>query len=162
MQGPQTVSESLVYQPRPSAVSGAKLRQNIPCYNLSTAGPGRVIMFNIPCGRRGQFLSPRASYFKFRVTSTVAAAAAPGTITPIDYSAHSFISRLELYHGSNLLEQISEYHVLAHLLKDIQTGADSQLTVGNALEGIASARVGEALVGAITNGAAAVPRVFTI
>ena len=164
MQGPQTVSESLVYEPRPSAVSGAKLRQNIPCYNLSTATPGRVIMFNIPCGRRGQFLSPRASYFKFRVTSTVAAAASPGTQTPLDYSAHSFISRLELYHGSNLLEQISEYHVLAHLLKDIQTGADNQLTVGNALEGIASARVGEGLQGAISGAgaAAAVPRVFTI
>ncbi len=99
---PQTVSDSLVYRPRPSAVSGAKMRQNIPFYNLSKAEPGRVIMFNIPCGRRGQFLSPRASYFKFRVTNT-AAATAGGTPMPIDYSAHAFISRLELYHGSNLL-----------------------------------------------------------
>lgn len=163
--GPQTVSDSLVYRPRPSAVSGAKMRQNIPCYNLSTAGPGRVIMFNIPCGRRGQFLSPRASYFKFRVTSTVAAAAG-GTQTPLDYSAHSFISRLEVYHGSNLLEQISEYHVLATLLKDITSGADNQLTVGNALEGVgATARVGEALVGINSTpdpDTPAVPRVFTI
>ena len=56
-----TVSDSLVYAPRPSAVTGSKIRQNVPSYNLSEAGPGRVVMFNIPCGRRGQFLSPRAS-----------------------------------------------------------------------------------------------------
>ena len=61
MEGPAAVSDSLVYNPRPSAVTGTKIRQNIPCYNLSEATPGRVIMFNIPCGRRGQFLSPRSS-----------------------------------------------------------------------------------------------------
>ena len=125
-----TVSDSLVYAPRPSAVTGSKIRQNVPSYNLSEAGPGRVVMFNIPCGRRGQFLSPRASYLKFKVNNKNAAAA----LTP-DYSAHSIIQRLELYHGSNPLEQISEYNVLATLLKDIGSGLDHQQTVGSALEG---------------------------
>ena len=127
--GPQTVSESIVYQPRPSAVSGAKIRQNVQCYNLSEAGPGRVIMFNIPCGRRGQFLSPRSSYLKFRVNNY-----GSSTLIP-DYTVHSLIQRLELYHGSSLLEQISEYNVLAHVLKDIQSGLDQHSTIGFAMEG---------------------------
>jgi hypothetical protein len=142
MEGPAAVSDSLVYTPRPSAVTGSKIRQNIPCYNLSEANPGRVIMFNIPCGRRGQFLSPRASYFKFRVNNYNTTA---GAILTLDYSAQALISRLEVYHGSNLLEQISEYNVLAHILKDIQSGADHQLTVGSALEGISGTRTGEGI-----------------
>ena len=150
MEGPMTVSDSLVYAPRPSAVTGSKIRQNVPSYNLSEAGPGRVVMFNIPCGRRGQFLSPRASYLKFKVNNK----AAP-TLKP-DYSAHSIIQRLEVYHGSNLLEQISEYNVLATLLKDISSGLDHQITVGSALEGTTAPRDGEVI--AANNGT----RVFTI
>ena len=100
-------------------------------------------MFNIPCGRRGQFLSPRASYFKFKLNNT---GGASSTLT-LDYSAHALISRLEIYHGANLLEQISDYNVLAHILKDIQSGSDHQLCVGAALEGINStgSRVGETI-----------------
>ncbi len=108
------------------------MRQNIPCYNLSQAGPGRVMMFAIPCGRRGQFLCPRASYLNFRVNNTGT------TAFNLDYSAHAFISRLEVYHGSNLLERISDYNVLVHLLKDITSSLDHNVTVGSALEGIAT------------------------
>ena len=158
--GPQTVSESIVYQPRPSAVSGAKIRQNVQSYNLSEAGPGRVVMFNIPCGRRGQFLSPRASYFKFRLNNY-----GTTTLTP-DYSMHSIIQRLELYHGSSLLEQISEYNVLAHILKDISSGLDHHYSVGSALEGTSddTARVGEPIAARVAAGPPIQPRtrVFTI
>ena len=128
--GPPTVSESVIYQPRPSAVSGAKMRQNVPCYNVSEATPGRVIMFNIPCGRRGQFLSPRASYLKFKVNNKGTAGLLP------DYSGHALFNRLELYHGSSLLEQISEYHVLAHIIKDISAGSDHQKYISSALAGV--------------------------
>ena len=127
--GAQAISDALVYRRRDSAISGSKMRQNVPSYNLSEAGPGRTLMFNIPCGCRGQFLSPRSSFLKFRVNN---ATASPMTL---DYSAHAFIQRLELYHGSNLLEQISEYNVLAHVLKDIGSGLDHRISVGSALEG---------------------------
>ncbi len=71
--------------------------------------PGEVMMLNVPCGRKGQFLNQRMAYLKFRVTNTSVITAADvtagkqATITP-DYSILSLISRLDIYHGSNLLE----------------------------------------------------------
>ena len=35
-----------------------------------------------------------------------------------------------------MLEQISEYNVLAHVLKNIGSGLDHQISVGSALEGL--------------------------
>ena len=67
-----SVSDALVYSPKPSAVSGSKYRQNIPRYNKSSFGPGETVLLNIPCGRRGQYLNHRMSYLKFKVTNTAA------------------------------------------------------------------------------------------
>ena len=127
-----SLSDSLVYQAKPSAVSGHKYRQNLPSYNKSEFLPGEVIMLNVPCGRRGQFLNQKMSYLKFRVTNTSAITASEvtagkqATIAP-DYSISSLISRLELYHGSNLLEQIHEYGLLHTLWMDM-TGCGDMLT----------------------------------
>ena len=124
------LSDSMVYTPRPNAVLGSKNRQNVPCYNQSVARPGSVIMFNIPCSRKGQYLSTRSSFLKLKVNNRSTAQA-----HVLDFSAHRLISRLEVYHGSNLLEQISEYGVLATMLKDLQTGSDEFSTVASVLEG---------------------------
>ena len=47
-----SVSDALVYAPKPSAVSGSKYRQNLPSYNKSSFGHGETVLLNIPCGRR--------------------------------------------------------------------------------------------------------------
>ena len=66
-------------------------------------------MLNVPCERKGQFLNQKMSYLKFKVKSTSvreteeAAANKKATIAPY-YSVSSLIARLEIYHGSNLLE----------------------------------------------------------
>jgi len=71
--------------------------------------PGKVMMLNVPCERKGQFLNQKMSYLKFKVKSTSvreteeAAANKKATIAPY-YSVSSLIARLEIYHGSNLLE----------------------------------------------------------
>ena len=81
-------------------------------------------MLNVPCGRKGQFLNQKMSYLKFKVTNTSVITAAEmtegkqATITP-DYSISSLISRLEIYHGSNLLEQIHEYGLLHTIWLDL-------------------------------------------
>jgi hypothetical protein len=110
-----SLSESLVYQAKPSAVSGTKHHQNLPTYNKAMFNPGDVMMLIIPCGRRGQYLNQRMSYLKFRLENTCALASGEttqtATIAP-DYNASSLFARLELYHGSNLLEQIHEYGLL--------------------------------------------------
>lgn len=136
-----SLSDSLVYSAKPSAVSGTKHRQNLPTYNKASFNPGDVMMLNIPCGRRGQYLNQRMSYLKFRVENTstlataeVAAGTATATIQP-DYTASSLFARLELYHGSNLLEQVHEYGLLHTLWMDMTGGADAQQTTGTILEG---------------------------
>ena len=48
-----SLSDSLVYQPKLSAVSCSKARWNQPSYNKSKFKPGDVVMINIPTGRRG-------------------------------------------------------------------------------------------------------------
>ncbi len=65
-----SLSDSLVYAPKPSAVSSSKARQNVPSYNKSSFNPGEVIMLNIPTGRRGSYLNTRMSYLKFKSQTT--------------------------------------------------------------------------------------------
>jgi hypothetical protein len=107
-----SLNDSLVYQPKPSAVSSSKARWNQPSYNKSSFKPGEVIMINIPTGRRGGFLNTRMSYLKFKVENTSTNA---GDTIKADFNIASIFSRLEVYHGSNLLEAISEYGMLVNL-----------------------------------------------
>jgi hypothetical protein len=98
-----SLNDSLVYAPKPSALSSSKARWNQPSYNKSSFSSGEVIMLNIPTGRRGSYRNTRMSYLKFRVTNTGTDAA--HTITA-DINIASIFSRFELYHGS---KQISPY-----------------------------------------------------
>ena len=43
-----SLSDSLVYAPKPSTVSSSKARWNHPSYNKSTYNPGELVMINIP------------------------------------------------------------------------------------------------------------------
>ena len=126
-----SLSDSLLYSPKPSAVSGHKYRQNLPTYNKSDFLPGEVMMLNIPCGRRGQFLNQRMSYLKFKVSNT----GSTGFPISVDYSASSLIQRLEVYHSSNLLEQIAEYNVLHAMWLDMTGNTSSLQSSGSILEG---------------------------
>ena len=65
-----SLSESLVYAPKPSAVSSSKARCNQPSYNKSTYNQGEAVMIKIPTVRHGSFLNTRMSYLKFKVTNT--------------------------------------------------------------------------------------------
>ena len=140
-----SLSDSLVYVPKPSAVSGHKFRVNQPTYNKSTFNPGEVALLTIPCGRKGHYLNTRMSYLKFRLNNTSLAA---DTIA-CDYSASSLISRLDIFHGSNLLESISEYNTLFNLWLDMTGSAEAHQHTGNILEGIdpSTERTGESIAG---------------
>jgi len=140
-----SLNDSLANKPKPSAVSSSKARWNQPSYNKSYFKPVEVVITNIPIGRRGSFLNTRISYKKFKVTNngtnvshTIAA----------DFNIASISSRLELYHGSNLLEQVMEYGMLVNLWHDICGNLSSLTTTGNLLEGQGASREGEAIAGA--------------
>eukprot|EP00873_Tetraselmis_striata_P010074 jgi/Tetstr1/430338/TSEL_020163.t1 len=73
------------------------------------AAPGEIKRQNVLNGRR--------SYVKFTLTSPDANAMAP------DYTTDSMIESMELYHGSELIEQNSQYGALAYLVKDFRSNA---------------------------------------
>ena len=99
-------------------------------------------MLNIPTGRRGSFLNTRMSYLKFQLKNTTTGTA---PLAP-DFNIASIFSRLELYHGSNLLEQIHEYGMLVNLWHDMTGSTASFITNGNLLEGQSTtARLGASL-----------------
>ena len=157
-----SLSDSLVYAPKPSAVSSTKARWNQPAYNKSSFNPGEVIMINIPTGRRGSFLNTRMSYLKFRVTNTGADKA--HTISA-DFNIASIFSIMELYHGSNLLEQVHEIGLLVNLWHDMTGNIASHGTTSNLLEGqnVSSAlRTGEAIPGGAVTADNIPSRVFCI
>ncbi len=120
-----------MYSPKPIAVSSSKTCWNQPAYNKATFNPGEVIMLNIPTDRRGSFLNTRTSYLNFKLKTTTTGTA---TLAP-DFNIASIFYRLELYHGSNLLEQIHEYGLLANLWHDMCGSPASFVTPGNLLEG---------------------------
>ena len=108
-------------------------------------------MLNVPCGRKGHFFYQRMSYLKCKVTNTSvrkteeAAASKQATIAP-DYSVSSLIARLEIYHGSNLLEQINEYGLLHTLWTDMTGCMDARIITGNVIKGMSTTiREGERL-----------------
>jgi hypothetical protein len=140
-----SLSDSLVYAPKPSAGFSSKSRWNQSSYNKSTYNPGDDVMLNTPTGRRGSFLNTRMSYLNFRVTNTGVDAA--HTIAA-DFNIASLFSRLELYHGSNLLKQIHEYGLLVNLWRDMTGSTAAHGTTSSLLEGqnvAASLRTGEAI-----------------
>ena len=151
-----SLSDSLVYAPKPFAVSSSKARWNQPSYNKSSYNPGEVLMRNISTGRHGSFLNTRMSYLKFKVQNT--GTDATHTIAA-DFNIASIFFILELYHGSNLLKQIHEYGTLVNLWHDMTGSIASHGTTSNLLEGhgvFSSLRSGEAIA---SNGGS---RVFCI
>ncbi len=89
-------------------------------------------MLDIPTGRRGSFLNTRMSYLKFKFTNTGTDA---GHTVAADYNIASIFSRQELYHGSNLLEQIYEYGTLVTLWHDMTGSLASHGTTSSLLGG---------------------------
>lgn len=118
------ISDGFVYAPKPAAAPAANLRVSLPPHNKDNFRDGNeTVMFNIPCGKRGQYLNTRMSYMTFdlEVELKKPPVGTTDTITPLLYlegGAHGLIQHLELYHGTNLLEQIREYGNLYQLHLD--------------------------------------------
>ena len=79
------------------------------------------MIINIPT-RQNLVLVPDQSYLKFTVLAMTSAA---DTTVRWDGSAHSIIQRIRIYHGSNLIEDIDNYGLLAKMLFDIQVPSDA-------------------------------------
>lgn len=172
------LSEGFIYRPKPPAAPAANIRVSVPPHNKDVFTRGNeTIMFNIPCGKRGQYLNTRMSYLKFELDVTLHnlanspkakiseirgraekggdilahhdrlhsihvesddLAKEAAHVLALDGGAHSLFSSLEVYHGTNLLEQIREYSTIYQLMLDTAVGStelNSHYSVGDGMCG---------------------------
>lgn len=156
------LSEGFVYAPKPPAAPAANIRVSVPPHNKDVFNRGNeTIMFNIPAGKRGQYLNTRMSYLKFELDVTLEngtatdAKLAPSVsygdhptvssdeltmkaahVLALDGGAHSLFNSLEVYHGTNLLEQIREYGALYQLMLDTSTDSVDSASHFNVSDGM--------------------------
>ena len=91
-----------------------------------------ALWLDIPT-RNNLVLVPEESVLKFTLNYT--AGAASDIIRLDSCSAHGVIDRIRVWHGSNLLEDISAYGVLAKLMFDLQVPSDATYGKHNILTG---------------------------
>ena len=78
------------------------------------------MIVELPTSRKGTWFDQSQSYLKFTVQfKTTAACPSGANGIYLDNTAYSFFQRLDVLHGSNTLESISEYGQLANFLIDI-------------------------------------------
>lgn len=133
------LSDGFVYAPKPPAAPAANIRVSVPPHNKDIFRDGDVIMFNIPSGKRGQYLNTRMSYLKFDLEVAVDTKGTKSHLKPVlalDGGAHSLFQNLEVYHGSNLLEQIREYNSLYQLLFDMGETSSGRANGRTVAEGV--------------------------
>lgn len=116
---------------KPAAVPARSYRINISPINGAVFQPGSTIKFDIPTGG-ATFLDNKQSFLKLRYSNT-------GT-TPqsLNGSALGAISRLEIFHGGQLLETISDYNVLAQAFVDATASSSWRSAQGAAMWGTSS------------------------
>ena len=113
-------TDLMKYAKKPTAAEGEIRTQVVPSYNKSAFSPAETMLFTIPTRRPNQVLNGRQSYLKFTLTNPDANTLA------VDYTADSLIESLELFHGSNLVEQIRSYGALCCFIKDFQGSQNVQ------------------------------------
>jgi len=123
----------LVYGSNVESSAARSYRSNIqPQNGTGTYNAGDTITINIPT-RNNLVLVPEESVLKFTLTYTAGAAA---DIIRLDScGAHGVIDRIRAWHGSNLLEDITAYGVLAKMMFDLQVPSDATYGKQNILAG---------------------------
>ena len=126
--------KNLKYTSRIESQMARATKNNIsPQNGTGPYGLGDTIILNIPT-RNNLVLSTTESYLKFnlQVTNT---SGNPASFRFDSCGAHGIISRIRIFHGSNLLQDISEYGLLAKFLFDMQVSYDSTIGKHSILAG---------------------------
>ncbi len=149
------LSDSLLYSAKPSDVKGHKYRQKLPTYKQALF-PERVHDAKCLMWPQGPVIESEDELFEiqglrhFRHHNGQSSRGKQATIA-LDYFVSSLITRLEIYHGFNLLEQIHEHGLLHTLWTDMTGCSDAHITTGNVLKVMrTSARVGDDLAVSIS------------
>lgn len=129
---------NLKYNSRVESAPAKSLRSNIaPQNGTGTYGLGDTIIINIPT-RRNLVLVPSESYLKFSVTATNTTATDALQLRWDSCGAHNLFSRLRIFHGSNLLQDIDSYSMLVKILYDLQVNTGATYGKYNVMSGCRS------------------------
>lgn len=115
--------KNLKYGSKVESAPSRSYRTNIaPQNGTGTYNLGDTIIVNIPT-RSNLVLAPAESYLKFNVNVT--SSAANSRFRWDSCGAHGIFQRIRIFHGSNLLQDIDNYGLLAKMLFDIQQPTDA-------------------------------------
>jgi hypothetical protein len=129
--------KNLRYGSKVESASAKSYRSNIaPMNGTGTYGFNDTIIVNIPT-RNNLVMVPTESYLKFNVNFTNGGTT-NNSIRWDSCGAHGIIQRLRIYHGSNLLQDIDNYGLLAKTLFDLQVPTDASYGKYNILAGTRS------------------------
>jgi len=115
--------KNLKYGSKVESAVARSSRVNIaPQNGTGNYGLGDTIILNLPT-RNNLVLAPTESYLKFNCTVT---ALANNNVFRWDScGVHGLIQRIRIFHGSNLLQDIDNYGLLAKMLFDLQQPTDA-------------------------------------
>ena len=115
--------KNLKYGSKVESAVARSSRVNIaPMNGTGTYGLGDTIIVNLPT-RNNLVLASTESYLKFNVAVT--SRAANNAFRWDSCGAHGLIQRIRVFSGSNLLEDIDQYGLLAKMLYDLQLPGDN-------------------------------------
>jgi hypothetical protein len=120
------VTSDLDYRLKPSAPRSRSYRASILPTNKNTFNPLDTAIVYIPGGRRNTYLDCTQSYMRMTLKNTDATG-----VFRLDGSANCMINRLDVFHGSNLLETIQTYNILSSYIFDMQLSTSNKISLAN-------------------------------
>ena len=139
------VSNDALYNLKPTSCRGRAYRASIPPTNKSSFNPSDTMIFYIPGGRRNTFLDGTQNYLKLTIKNS-------DTTSSLTFDHHGscVINRIDIFHGSALLETIQQYNVLMNYLFDfnlnVATAYGMSNMLGTHIGDATDARAGNVLV----------------
>jgi len=120
------VSSDCLFNLKSSSVRTRTFRASIHSSNKSLFAPNDMAIFYIPGGRKNCYLDPSQTYIRYTVKNNDTTVSVNNYIQ-FDGSGASVINRIDVYHGSNLLESVQSYNVLYNYLLDFQYSISEKL-----------------------------------
>lgn len=128
------IPTKLRYGTKVDSAPARSYKSNVqPQNGIGPYGAGSVMYLNIPT-RSNLFMASTENYLRFDFTCTNTNG---GTVFPRwdSCGAHGLIQRIRVFHGSNMIEDIDNYGLLAKMLYDVQLNTDSAYGKMNILAG---------------------------
>lgn len=132
------ISSDCQYNLKPSAVRSRSYRASVATTNKSSFNPGDTAILYVPGGRRNTYLDTTQTYIRFTAKNNDATVSTTGGLTAnevlfnLDNNGACFINRLDIFHGSNLIETLQNYNQLMTVFLDTNINPAQKLGLSTA------------------------------